>query len=258
MRNWILKARPAAYDYGKELSVGRDEVWELVLPSAGLVVGDRLFFWASSPARYIAGLGVVTKPAEEKTPLGVRYLTGQLDERIGIEELKANPIVRDATFLYAGHYGTVYPLSIDQAREIYRLVVERNPEIVVWHDWSQTSQLPDVNKSAYEGRPQLVAHLKRERDPQLAKRKKAKFRAENGRLFCEACLSECSDYGALKGDIFEVHHLRPLAEAAKPVKTSLADLAVLCPNCHRALHRTDPLLSVAVLKERLRKARAGA
>jgi predicted HNH restriction endonuclease len=42
-----------------------------------------------------------------------------------------------------------------------------------------------------------------------------------------------------------------LAENSRPVKTRLEDLAIVCSNCHRMLHRQAPLLSVRDLRTRL-------
>jgi hypothetical protein len=39
--------------------------------------------------------------------------------------------------------------------------------------------------------------------------------------------------------IFEVHHNSPLASAATRRRTTLAHLAVVCANCHRAIHATS-------------------
>ena len=73
----------------------------------------------------------------------------------------------------------------------------------------------------------------------------------DGRLACEACGFTARDaYPNLDGDLCEVHHRRPLSEAVAPVATSLADLAIMCPNCHRAIHRTDPLMSVEEFRTR--------
>ena len=84
-----------------------------------------------------------------------------------------------------------------------------------------------------------------ERDPAIARAKRAAARLPDGRLACEACGFTARDaYPNLDGDLCEVHHRRPLSEAVAPVATSLADLAIMCPNCHRAIHRTDPLMSV--------------
>lgn len=54
--------------------------------------------------------------------------------------------------------------------------------------------------------------------------------------------------------ILEVHHIEPLSEAGKPKTYNPAtDLIPLCPNCHRAIHRTTPALKPDELKKLLKK-----
>jgi len=46
----------------------------------------------------------------------------------------------------------------------------------------------------------------------------------------------------------EVHHLRPVHTMKPGEKTKLADLALLCSNCHRMAHRgRTPLPLVALI-----------
>ena len=54
-------------------------------------------------------------------------------------------------------------------------------------------------------------------------------------------------YGLLGKGFCEVHHLSPLSASDESVTTTFADLAVVCSNCHRILHRSDPMLSIAEL-----------
>jgi predicted RNA-binding protein with PUA-like domain len=61
MNHWVFKATPPAkdgsgYDYIRELRVGREENWDLVTATEPMRVGDRVFFWASSPLHHVAGL----------------------------------------------------------------------------------------------------------------------------------------------------------------------------------------------------------
>ncbi|MFO6419111.1 HNH endonuclease [Hylemonella sp. W303a] len=64
-------------------------------------------------------------------------------------------------------------------------------------------------------------------------------------LKCEACGSYSAlKYPGLGPAVWEVHHRVPLSELESPTKTHVRDLAVLCPSCHRAIHRTIPMLSV--------------
>lgn len=103
--------------------------------------------------------------------------------------------------------------------------------------------------STIEGRKKLVTHLKRERSPKLVAAKKAAVFAAHGTLACEACTFAFEDkYGELGKTYCEVHHREPLS-AGETRQTSLSDLAVLCSNCHRMIHRTDPMLSVEKFRE---------
>lgn len=109
----------------------------------------------------------------------------------------------------------------------------------------------DVELSAVEGDPRMFFHLRRERDPVLARAKREAAKATDGRLKCEACGFVTHDtYPALGGEVCEVHHRLALANATEAVETQLEDLAVLCANCHRAIHRTDPLMSVEDFRTR--------
>lgn len=108
----------------------------------------------------------------------------------------------------------------------------------------------DVDAGATEGQIKLIAHLRRERNPTLANEKRRLAMTTNG-LKCEACSSYSGlMYPGLAPAIWEVHHRVPLTEMEAPTKTFMKDLAVLCPNCHRAIHRTKPMLSVEEFGEK--------
>jgi hypothetical protein len=91
-----------------------------------------------------------------------------------------------------------------------------------------------------EGRPKLVAHLRRERASGLAQAKKNSFKRAHGQLRCERCgLDPVSVYGGLHGEAcIEVHHsATPVQDMAETHVTKLEDLECLCANCHRVEHR---------------------
>lgn len=116
----------------------------------------------------------------------------------------------------------------------------------------------DLELSAIEGDPRLFFHIRQERNPALARAKREAMRRPDGQLMCEVCGFLVPEvYPGLSGDVCEVHHRRPLAEAADAVTTRLEDLALLCPNCHRAIHRTDPLMSVEEFRNVFFSSRAG-
>jgi predicted HNH restriction endonuclease len=87
-----------------------------------------------------------------------------------------------------------------------------------------------------EGGKVLRTHLRTERDGKAAQQAKAlaRKRAKNGKLSCEACACVPEDdYRGL--DLVEAHHRTPLAQGVRETKPE--DFAMLCPCCHRAVHK---------------------
>lgn len=106
---------------------------------------------------------------------------------------------------------------------------------------------------AEEGTVTLRKHQNRERSRILVEAKRRAFRAEFGALCCEACsMSESELPAGLGESCFDVHHLELLGARAGPVITTLNDLALLCANCHRMIHRSSPMLKPAELSQVLR------
>lgn len=93
--------------------------------------------------------------------------------------------------------------------------------------------------AAAEGAPRLVAHLRRERRPELAAAKRRAMVAALGRLECERCGLVPSDTLGPHGEaVIEVHHAgTQVADMSEGHLTRLADLMCLCANCHRIVHR---------------------
>lgn len=108
---------------------------------------------------------------------------------------------------------------------------------------------PDEEEAISEGRMLLVRHLRRERNPALRKKKINAVVAKSGCLECEVCSFDFEEFYGERGLRYaEVHHLTPL-HASGPTTTQLKDLAILCSNCHRMIHRGQHWLSPAELRD---------
>lgn len=95
-----------------------------------------------------------------------------------------------------------------------------------------------------------VRHFQRERDPKLAMLKREEVLKKTGKLACEACgFVAARTYPDLGAPLVEVHHCVPLSASLQSAVVTTADLAVLCPTCHRAIHRAD-CMAVAGFRER--------
>jgi putative restriction endonuclease len=91
---------------------------------------------------------------------------------------------------------------------------------------------------AFEGALVPKSHLARERDPALI----ARFKASLTDPRCEACDMNFTEvYGELGADYIEAHHKIPVALMNNGAATTLDDLAALCPNCHRIIHKNYPI-----------------
>ncbi|WP_461174176.1 HNH endonuclease [Arthrobacter sp. Z1-9] len=94
-----------------------------------------------------------------------------------------------------------------------------------------------------EGRLLLARHLKRERNRGLRARKIQSVKKAGLPVACEICSFNFQNtYGQRGQDYIEVHHVLPL-HASGPTSTRLSDLALLCANCHRMIHRGSPWLT---------------
>jgi 5-methylcytosine-specific restriction protein A len=96
-----------------------------------------------------------------------------------------------------------------------------------------------------EGR--LLMRLHRIRERRRSGEKKRAVLRDTGRLACEACNFDfAAVYGELGDGFAECHHKLPLSAGER--QTLLTDLAIVCANCHRMLHRHSPWLAVEELR----------
>jgi len=94
-----------------------------------------------------------------------------------------------------------------------------------------------------EGKKVLRQHICRERNPRVIMLAKEKFKAEHGKVFCEAChFSFEEKYGNIGEDFIEGHYLIPVSEIPDGYRTKVDDIVLLCSNCHRMIHRKRPWL----------------
>ncbi|GAA2136473.1 HNH endonuclease [Streptomyces synnematoformans] len=110
--------------------------------------------------------------------------------------------------------------------------------------------------SVPEGRLLLRQHRARERNKTLRKKKIAAVLRQGGTLSCEACGFDFEEvYGDRGAGYIECHHVVPLHEAGE-ARTKLSDLALICANCHRMIHRRAPWPTPAELRATIEAGRA--
>lgn len=114
--------------------------------------------------------------------------------------------------------------------------------------------LEAVEEEGTEGQILTRVHRMRERNRRLVDQKKKVTVRQYGRIQCEVCDFDFrSVYGELGEHFIECHHTVPLSDYESPTVTKLTDLALLCANCHRMVHRRRPWLSLHELRSLVRK-----
>lgn len=123
------------------------------------------------------------------------------------------------------------------------------PDIASYPKFNDTTKVISEDKQEYysmEGAIVERISKDRERDKKLIRLKIDQQLEKNGNLNCEICgFSFEAVYGQAGRNFCEVHHIRVLSESneGEPI-TTLNDLAVLCSNCHRVIHRKKPAYTI--------------
>jgi len=112
---------------------------------------------------------------------------------------------------------------------------------------------PPTRETFPEGRLKEKLHLARERNADLVRKAKERAIAQHGALTCTCCNFDFAKrYGVLGAGFIEAHHTVPVSELHPDgEETRLEDIALVCSNCHRMLHRRRPWLELDELAQLL-------
>ncbi|GMT42800.1 MAG: hypothetical protein IEMM0002_1211 [bacterium] len=143
----------------------------------------------------------------------------------------------------------VWPIgkSMKSAKKLITTPTGPTPSIA-YDDYGEDSEF-------IEGKIAEKIHKSRERNPAVIRKAKDLFKQKEGRLYCQVCEFDFYDrYGEIGRDFIEGHHTGiPISESKGEMKTKVKDIALVCSNCHRMLHRRRPWLKMGKLKRLLRK-----
>lgn len=136
-------------------------------------------------------------------------------------------------------------------RELAKSILESNAEDLAM----QILEADEEEQEYPEGKVLYRIHKSRERSSKAVGAAK-QAAAARGDLRCSVCGFDFEKtYGKLGKGFIECHHVKPISEYRKGEATRIEDLALVCPNCHRMLHRHKPLLNPAELRELMESAK---
>jgi 5-methylcytosine-specific restriction protein A len=136
----------------------------------------------------------------------------------------------------------------DQCARVARAILESLDDNEVGTVWIGPAVDAGLEE-APEGRLLTRKHLVRERNRKLVRSKIDLVLKRSGKLECEVCdFNFAATYGSRGDGFIECHHTKPVATLDARSTTHIDDLALVCSNCHRMIHRTRQWLSIAELK----------
>ncbi|MES2805181.1 MAG: HNH endonuclease [Bacteroidota bacterium] len=96
-------------------------------------------------------------------------------------------------------------------------------------------------------------HKARERNSKVVELAKNNFKNKHGKLFCQVCDFDFEDnYGIVGKDFIEGHHTIAVSVMPADYKTKPEEIAMLCGNCHRMVHKKRPWLTMEELTKVLK------
>ncbi len=235
IKAWADVARPYLIDVAKTgTTVTYKALANYVRETSGIDTRQLIYQWIGEV------LGEVSDDAETRGEPHLVSLCVNIEGSVGAGYLWAPPDATqderdDLAQLHRAECYARYATSSDSAQTSVRDALIPPTE----------DDLEGVDEGGLSARQ----HLVRERDRGLRKRKIDSVRKAGKPIECEAC---SFDFGVVYGehgrDYCEVHHRIPLHESGQTT-TKLEDLAILCANCHRMIHRRNPWLTVEGLAE---------
>lgn len=191
--------------------------------------------------------GKTNWPEASKWPI---YWIITKEPRMKLTRINITPIAFDLRF--EGKNSTLFenPAKWGNALQTLRTLtsesaklLETRLQIAVGGDMpvlNQELETTEEEIARIEGKEILRSHLQRER---LAFFRDQKLRMSMKPYQCEACEMTFEErYGEIGKDFIEVHHKTAIADGER--ETKLEDLALLCSNCHRMIHKSGNLSDI--------------
>ncbi|WP_170291562.1 EVE domain-containing protein [Heliobacterium mobile] len=259
---WIFQGNPKYFNIDDYLEDRKTIVWSIRQSHFidEIQIGDEVFVWRADGYEKGSG-GIVARAIVIERP---GYIDDWENEYWESDPPKADEVqgakllVKEVRLLHGMIRRT--DLEKDEHLKGLRILKMRNETNYrlndteamllkqLWEIEATPEEEDEEEKTFPEGKVYYRLHKKRERSRTLVNQKKEQVKREGEKLICQVCTFDFEKtYGVIGKDFIEVHHTKPISEMKENDETSLDDLAVVCSNCHRMLHRRRPWLTTEQL-----------
>lgn len=199
---------------------------------------------AARSAQYRALLGPI--PAELMVAQPIHLAGDGKSAEVGLYELG---------HICGARYDAGQLPTEDRMVSDYRVMISLYQQLAGLVDPESAATVPAAGASLVEDYTRSRKHDRLDRNPLLSKKAK-----ECHGFVCQACGVDLEQlYGSIGASYIEAHHLVPVSSLRGRVmeRDPRTDFAVLCPNCHAMIHKTDAPHDLEGLRRRLNVAEFG-
>jgi 5-methylcytosine-specific restriction protein A len=246
MQYWLKTYTAGTYDVKQSFEKLGEVQWSQKNEGQNTTakVGDRVLLWASKPVSAFTFEAEITEVNNENKEISDEefQLPGYSHEYSGkwmkltlIREL-INPITH-SEWVASG------------AKQKNPRSFAKIPANIV-EFFMSGHELNDELETVYvEGHTKKVWSTKYERNKTL-REKAIKIHGYD----CEVCgFNFREKYGELGSSYIEVHHITPISKRGEAEVNPKKDLATVCANCHRMIHRSNPVISIDDMRKIISK-----
>lgn len=149
--------------------------------------------------------------------------------------------MKKANFKFSFNRSTVNGQAAAEPKQKITVEVTDEQELFVAEE--------DDEISFPEGKEIYKLHKSKERNKELISSVKEQHLKNDNKLYCQVCgFSFVDIYGEIGQGFIEAHHIFPISQLKEETATKIEDIALVCSNCHRMLHRRRPWLTMDNLK----------
>jgi hypothetical protein len=264
MPYWIFQGNPDKFDVDKYIGENKYVYLSVSRPSQQIAIGDPCFVWrAKGSKNAVSGIiafgNVIEGCCQRQNVKNREWLyssssaspnPSEIHAGVRIDEVRLTPqdgMLKSSELQLDPDLSKMQIIRVRQGSN-FKISTEHFSKLRALWQMDDNENGP-INVS--EGRVLQKLHNSRERDATIVKQKKQAFIKQNGYFSCEICKEVLQDkYGPMAEQVIEVHHTKPVHLMKPGDQTSLQDLVLLCPNCHRVIHSGEAVKNYEELKKR--------
>lgn len=251
---YLFQGNPKYYDMDTYLATHPYIYWRCPNYKDKIQIGDKAILWRAGKDAGMIAIGEIIEAPTPVSNIKFSELLGQhfwTSEEMDVNDTKVGIAISEVRLVADGRSVSREYFKADTVVSKHRIITNptgtvfqvedtvANAMLSAWNNSDNSDEeIDEISDS--EGKYRYVLHRRRERSSALRKAKVKHFLTTNDFIHCELCRVNLNEKypSSLSEGYIEVHHIKPLSTLMEHTPTHIDDLILLCPNCHRMVHRT--------------------